>query len=238
VAVSQRVVKTKNSNSPLACDIAASRALGIFFTAYRLVQIPIPRTSLVSIEIPFDLPYPPNCVILRFLRTAELLHNTSNQTSHCPDICSRPKNLTSMAFLCGHTVAREVYNQKEIDGLEHNQMTEKKYNWIRGLVDSGFMSAGQAANALQIERKSGGGKRQNVGYFNVFPISVRSDLIRQSYSYYNAGSTNIASTLRVELKFVDEGGPTGSWSLLAIGSYLARGTMYSDKEAVKFELMF
>lgn len=248
VAVKQRAVRTTQSKasggkrSSLGCDIAASRALGQFFTAYRLAHVPIASSSLVTIDIPFDLPYPPNCIVLRFLRDAELLHNVGNQASYCPDLCSRPKNLTNLAFLVGHTVERRVYNNKEIDGLDHKEMTEKKHNWINGLVDAGFMSAERASSALEMTRvKSTPGTvpRHGVGVFNIFPISVRSDLIRDAYSYYAAGSTNIASTLRVEMKFNTEAvGPTGQWSLLAIASYLAKGTIFSDKETVNYELMF
>ena len=251
VAVQQRLVKTEKTldrgkGTTLGCNIAATKLLNIFYTAYRMVQLPITRSSVVTLEVPFDMPFPPNCVLFKFLRTAEIIHNDEQEVNYCSDISSRPKNLTNLAFLVGHTVERVVYNGYEIDGLEHCQMTEKKHNWMKSMEDSGFMNSKQAGNALEVSRKrpsriDAPTTSQSVGLFNIFPISVRSETIKQSYSYYNSGSTNIASTLRVEMKFggtTSEAGPIGNWSLLAVASYLGKATLSSNSEAVKFAPMF
>jgi hypothetical protein len=184
--------------------ISPERPLSNVFTSYRTIFTPLQKVSLHTYELSWETAAFPTAVYIGFVKESDIQYVDTNRVFHTPGIYYRPNQLKSMTCLLGNTDSRTVFNNFELENLNTNNMDYSHLLYEKYLQNNYFIPPGERNyfehNKNNIIPAHPPSTDLEKGLFNVFPISLQSDVIQSKKSSSTLGVVT-SSPLRLELRF-------------------------------------
>ncbi|RPH79097.1 MAG: hypothetical protein EHM77_06255 [Planctomycetaceae bacterium] len=205
-------------------NISPERPLSNIFTSYRTIFTPVQKVSLHSYNLSWETAVRPHAVYIGFVKEADIQHLEDNKVFHTPGIYYRPAYLKTMRVYLGNTDSSNIFENFNLENLNNNGLDYTHHNYEKYLQHKYFLPEGEK-NYFEHTRKniiptpiSGVlGK----GLFNIFPLSLDSDILTHSPSSNLGVISTSALRLELELEPVPQ---TVTWYLFYTFVYLNKIT--------------
>jgi hypothetical protein len=186
-------------------NIQPERPLSNVFTSYRTIFTPLQKVSLHSYDLSWETAVRPNAVYIGFVKESTIQHLDSTKVFHSPGIYYRPNQLKSMQVYLGNTESKITYHNFHLDNLNTNNL-DYSHDLYEKYLQYNFFTPPDERNYFEHTRKNiipldPPSTVLGKGLFNVFPLSLSSELLSQkNMSNSNLGVVS-SSPLRLEIEF-------------------------------------
>jgi hypothetical protein len=201
--------------------ISPERPLSNVFTSYRTIFTPLQKVSLHQYDLGWESSARPIAVYIGFVKESDVQYLDTNKVFHTPGIYYRPTQLKSMQAILGNTESKTIYHNFFLDNLNTNTMDYTHLNYEKYLQNNFFIPLGEnnyfehTKNSLVPSVPS---TELGKGLFNIFPLSLDSEILNQKNTPTSSLGIISSSPLKLEIKF--EPVPTITWFMFYTFCYL------------------